>query len=116
MSTPWLSGDAIVHDLGASLGAAVPMTDVMAAGPATDVAEWNAPGDENPVRRWTTRDTTLYNCAYEWKAAPVNEGMLIVQALPGAEWIWSQLESSAGVTSTPLTVPGRTGAAYRFDT
>ena len=91
------------------------MTDVMAPGPGV-ADQWISPGDENPINGWATRDAVFTNCAYEWSNAPVNQGMVVVQVLPGAEWIWPQLESSAGVTSTPLTVPGATGAAYRCDT
>jgi hypothetical protein len=98
----------------ADLGAAVPMNDVMAAGPGV-ASDWNGPGDENPIDQWTTRNSVFYNCAWQWSAAPVNDGLLVVQIVPGAEWVEPQLESSAGVTSVPLTVPGATDAAYRCD-
>ena len=91
------------------------MTDVMAPGPGS-VNDWNAPGDENTINQWVTRPTVFYNCAWEWKNAPVNQDMLVVQIVPGGEWVLPQLETSPGVTSTPLTVPGATAAAYRCDT
>ncbi len=97
------------------LGTAVPMADVMAPGPATSTNEWNSPGDENDINRWATRESVFYNCAWQWKAAPVNQDMLIVQIVPGGEWVWPQLEASPGVTSTPLDVPVATAAAYRCD-
>ena len=89
------------------LVAAVPMTDVMAPGPGSG-GGWNGPGDENAINRWASRDAVFYNCAWDWKNAPVNQDMLIVQIVPGGEWVWPQLEASPGVTSTPLTVPGVT--------
>ena len=47
--------------------------------------------------------------------AVADKTVLVVQIVPGAEWVEPQLESSAGVTSIPLTVPGATNAAYRCD-
>ncbi|NEN04303.1 hypothetical protein G3T36_00300 [Diaminobutyricibacter tongyongensis] len=97
------------------LGAAVPMSDVMAPGPASSADQWNGPGDESPINNWTTRSEAFYNCAWDWTNAPVNQDMLIVQIVPGGEWVLPELESSPGVTSTPMTVPGATAAAYRCD-
>ena len=90
------------------------MTDVMAPGPGV-ADDWNGPGDENPIDRWSSRQAVFYYCAWKWPKVDTNDGLLIVQIVPGAEWVEPQLESSAGVTSIPLTVPGATGAAYRCD-
>ena len=97
------------------LGAAVPMTDVMASG-AGAAGQWNAPGDDDPIDQSATSDAVFTNCAYQWSDAPANQGTLIVQVLPGAEWVWPQLEKATGVTATALTVPGATAAAYRCET
>ncbi|WP_426520649.1 hypothetical protein ACPPVQ_08740 [Diaminobutyricibacter sp. McL0618] len=95
------------------LRAALPMTDVMAPGPATSVNQWNGPGDESPINNWTTRSEAFYNCAWDWTNTPANEGTLVVQIVPSGEWVLPQLESSPGVMSTPLTVSGATASTYR---
>lgn len=97
------------------LGKAVPLTDVMEPGPATATG-WNKPGDMDPVSLWAEADPDYYNCVWQWTGPDTNQGMLIVQIVPGSGWVESRLASEAGVTSTPLTVPGATAAAYRCDT